>query len=373
MEEKTTTALSVIIDKHHLELTDAEQIKQSYMPFFVELAEVKEQSSKINFENPTELDEEIASKLRKKVVKIRTSSEAVKNEHKRIHMLKANIEQDAWNLIKSTCLLDEEKFIQIEKRKELLEKQRIAELTIERQKELEQFKDVLQIDMTSIGAMTDDMYEIILNGAKQKLKDKKEADARAELMRIEIERKNNLFISRRLELAKYADVYNENEPTFVILSIETAEQEFVFMIETARKLKRKKETEQQAIKEENERLRKEKELQIKATQELEIKNKQLQIEAEKKQKELQKELEQKIKIENEAKAKAKAEEERKQKELQMLAKLPEKDKLLIWVNSFSYPLLDASKMSIEAIQIHKMITEKQTQFNEWSQKLINNF
>ncbi|MCV6900744.1 hypothetical protein OE165_27305, partial [Escherichia coli] len=81
-------------------------------------------AKKINFENPTELDEKIARELRLRTVKIRTGSQDVKDERKRIHTLKANIEQDAWNLIKSTCQLEEEQFLQVEKKREKAEQLR---------------------------------------------------------------------------------------------------------------------------------------------------------------------------------------------------------------------------------------------------------
>src|SRR3990172_10268602 len=94
-------ALSKIVEESGLQLNEAETIKQSYLPYFIQIAEIKEQAKKINFENPNELDEKIARDLRLKTVKIRTGSEIIKDERKRIHSLKANIEQAAWNLVKS--------------------------------------------------------------------------------------------------------------------------------------------------------------------------------------------------------------------------------------------------------------------------------
>lgn len=51
--------LETVLEKSGLVLSDAETIKQSYLPFFEQLAEIKEQSSKIDYANPTQLDEKI--------------------------------------------------------------------------------------------------------------------------------------------------------------------------------------------------------------------------------------------------------------------------------------------------------------------------
>lgn len=91
--------LETVLENSGLVLSDAETIKQSYLPFFEQLAEIKEQSSKIDYANPTSLDESIARELRLKTVKIRTGSEALKNERKKVHLLRGNLEQDSWNLI----------------------------------------------------------------------------------------------------------------------------------------------------------------------------------------------------------------------------------------------------------------------------------
>ena len=62
--------LEKIVQDSGIELNQGELIKQSYLPYFEQLAEIKESSKKINFEKPTELDEEIARSLRLKTVKI---------------------------------------------------------------------------------------------------------------------------------------------------------------------------------------------------------------------------------------------------------------------------------------------------------------
>jgi len=191
----TTTALALpqeqqldkLVSQSGLELNQGEQIKQSYLPYFEQLAEIKEQAKKINFENPSELDEKIARELRLKTVKIRTGSKDVKDDRKKIHALKANLEQDAWNLIKSTCELEEEQFFQVENKRALIEKQRIENIRLERIAAIEPYASFIPVGLP-FGTMSDDDFSMLLSGAKLNHQAKIYADAKAESDRIERER-----------------------------------------------------------------------------------------------------------------------------------------------------------------------------------------
>lgn len=159
IEQPKTDELAKILTDSKLELTEAETIKQSYLPYFEQMAVIKSEASKINWDAPTELDETIARNLRLRTVKIRTGSMAVKEERKRIHMLKANVEQSAWNLIKSTCELDEERFLQVEKKREIELKAKNEARQKERLEKLipfevdTQFIDLLNMDDASFGKL----------------------------------------------------------------------------------------------------------------------------------------------------------------------------------------------------------------------------
>ena len=119
LKEKTETRL-VVIEPNQLEevvkdsglaIQEGEEIKQSYLPFLNQLAEIQSQASKINFESPTGLDENIARELRLKTVKVRTGSENLKNDRKRLSLLKGNLEQASYNIIAASCKLTEEVFL----------------------------------------------------------------------------------------------------------------------------------------------------------------------------------------------------------------------------------------------------------------------
>ena len=131
-----TTQIDEVVKNSGLAIQEGEEIKQSYIPFIIQLAEIQEQASKINFANPTDLDETIARELRLKTVKVRTGATDLKDNRKRIHLLKGNVEQAACNLISASCKLAEETFTTVEKAKEIAEKKRKAELKIVRDAEV---------------------------------------------------------------------------------------------------------------------------------------------------------------------------------------------------------------------------------------------
>ena len=62
IESPEVEQLSVILSEGGLELTEAEVIKQSYLPYFEQMSQVKKESAKIDFENPSEIDEKKAAK-----------------------------------------------------------------------------------------------------------------------------------------------------------------------------------------------------------------------------------------------------------------------------------------------------------------------
>lgn len=193
MEIKQEEELKKVLTDSGLQLSDSEVIKQSYLPYFEQLAKIKEESQKINFENPTELDEKIARELRLRTVKVRTGSKDLKDERKRIHSLRANVEQDAWNLIKSGCELEEENFYQVEKKRELAEKRRKELLAIERNELLTPYAEFVDTKYMNLGEMDEEKFQNLLKGAELQLK-QKEAEAQriaeeeAERKRLEAER-----------------------------------------------------------------------------------------------------------------------------------------------------------------------------------------
>jgi hypothetical protein len=123
-----STELDRVVINSGLAIQEGEEIKQSYIPFIMQLAEIQAQASKIDFENPQTIDESIAHELRLKTVKIRTGASDLKDERKKIFLLKGNLEQAAFNLISASCKLTEETFTQVEKSREIKEKKAKEEI-----------------------------------------------------------------------------------------------------------------------------------------------------------------------------------------------------------------------------------------------------
>lgn len=337
------TELERVVLESGLELSEGEQIKQSYLPFFIQIAEIKEESKKINFENPTELDEKIARELRLRMVKIRTGSATIKDERKKIHLLRGNLEQSSYNLIKTGCELEEEIFLQVEKKREIAEKLRKENLKNER---LELLKDFCETpEIYPLSEMEEESFNDLFEALKI-AKQQKEAKEKAELLRLENERieKEKAIEAQRLENERLKQEAEKREKELVI---------------------------------EREKVKKEKEaIELKAKQEAEKLAEQNRIEKAKQELILKKEREEKERLENELKSKQekerKIELERIEKEkAKLLAKekaekAPIKDKLKLWVSSFT--IEDAP---IEN-QTTKLISEKFESFRQWAITNIEN-
>ena len=335
--------LEKVVLESGLELSEGEQIKQSYLPFFVQIAEIKEESKKINFENPSELDEKIARELRLRMVKIRTGSATIKDERKKIHLLRGNLEQSSYNLIKSGCELEEEIFLQVEKKREIAETLRKLNLKNER---LELLKNVCETpEIYPLSEMDETQFNDLFE-ALTIAKQQKEEKEKAELLRLENE---------RIEREKAIEVQRlENE-----------------------QLKQEAEKREKELAIEREKVRKEKEaIELKVKQEAEKLAEQNRIEKEKQDLILQKEREEKQRLENELKEKQ--EQERKielenelKEKAESLAKIkaekaPIKDKLKLWVGSFN---IENAPIENETT---KLISEKFELFRIWAITNIEN-
>jgi hypothetical protein len=368
---KQNAELEKVVSESGLQLNEAEEIKQSYLPYFEQLAEIKEQSKKINFENPTELDEKIARELRLKMVKIRTGSESVKEARKKIHSLKANTEQASWNLIKATCQLDEEIFLQVEKKREIAEKKRVELLKSERIEILSAYVENAAI--YPLGEMSETAFEGLLNGQKLAKEAKLKAEREIELAKIEAE--NNAIRER-------AKIKEENER----LKKEAEIKEAALKIEREKAEAERKAIEDKAKKElaakEAIRLSEQK----KADELLEAQRKQAAVAAEKVKAEseakLKKEREANEKLKAEIQAKAEAErkaEEAKQAELLAMEnekkealRAPELDQLQKWIDKFTCPAPPVLKDKILYDKGNEILTKFHS-FKKWANMEIGKY
>jgi colicin import membrane protein len=355
------TALDLVLNESGLVLTDAEEIKQSYLPYFEQLAEIKDLASKINFENPTELDEKIARELRLRTVKIRTGSMDVKDNRKKIHTLRGNLEQDAWNLIKSTCLLEEETFAQVEKARERKETARKALLKTEREAQLTGLCD--DPSLFNCGEISEDQFNSLFNGLKVAHVAKLEAELKAEQDRIAKEKAD---AEERLRVkAENEKLKTENEAKEKLLKEQQAKADAE--LKKAEAVRKAEQEKADAILEAQRKQAEEKAKKEKAITDAKLKA----------------EREAKEKLEAELKAKKEAEELAEKERLAELAKqeevkaqaelMPDKEKLLEFANEvlpfLKLPELKSAKAKKINANVRVLIEKIQVYIQAETEKL----
>lgn len=343
IEAPEVEKLSVIIAEGGLELTDAEQIKQSYIPFFEQMSVIKAESAKINFESPSDIDEKIARELRLRLVKIRTGSEDVKNNRKNIHQLKANLEQSAWNLIRDTCKLDEERFAQVERHREIKAAAERAEKKAIRTEELKPLAEFVPFGI-DLGSMADEDYQKLLAGAKAQQKFKAEESARLEAERIAAE---------KAKAEENARIKAENER----LQAEKAKAEA-----QAKKEREALEKKLAAEKAKAEKERQDAEAKLKAEREA----------REKLEREAKAKSEAEAKAKREAEEKAAAEEKARIAAEKKAAKAPDKVKLKTWLDTVSSGPLPKDLSTDESKMVAAELLANLVAFKKWAEDQISN-
>lgn len=370
--EEMPTELNLILKDSGLELSETETIKQSYLPYFTQMAEIKEQAKKINFENPSELDEKIARELRLKTVKIRTGSLAIKDERKRIHTLKANIEQSTWNLIKASCELEEETFLQVEKVRINKEIARKAALKAERLELLAPITD--QANIYPVGEMTEESFQDLLSGLQLAAQAKIEAAQKAEAERIERERKE--AEEREAQRLENIRLKAEAEAREKELAAEREEAEKARLAQEALRKAEQAKADKILADQKAEAERKQKEIEDKAAAERKLEAEMAakvkaeadtKLEAERKENER---LQAQLKTKQEAEEKARIEKEDAEKKRiaaeKKAAAAPKKQKLSAWVDGF---VIDAPT-GLSEDETVKNILAKFESFKAWSKSEI---
>jgi hypothetical protein len=310
-----TTELEKVVNESGLAIQEGEEIKKSYLPFLTQLSEIQSQASKINFESPTLLDEEIAGKLRKATVKIRTGAMELKDERKKIYLLRGNLEQASYNLIAASCKLTEETFGNVEKARQIAENKRKETLKAERIEKLNPYD--IGTEFYDLANIPDEVFENLLSGAKTALENKIAAEKKAEadrLAKIEYDRLENERI--RKENERLQSEMKERER---LAEIERKKQADILKAQHEKADKERKELE--------EKNRKERELAEANAAKLKAEN-DAKLEAERKERER---LAAELKAKQDAENKAKQDEQNRliaeEKERRKNEKAPDKEKL----------------------------------------------
>jgi hypothetical protein len=336
--------LETVVKNSGLQIQEGEEIKASYLPFLNQLADIHEQANKINYDNPTVIDELIARDLRLSTVKIRTGSSKLKDERKRIYLLRGNLEQASYNLIAASCALTEDTFLRVEKFQEIKENKRKADLKALREIELLPFIDFCPT-ITDLGGLSDAEYANVLKFAKQMQAEKIEADKQAEIERLkaiqdEADEKERVRLEI-LELKKQAEI-------------------------------KEKELQAEREKAEKERI----ELELKAAADLKESTAKHYAEMEKAAEKLKAEQIEKDKLQTELDLKA--ETERKQaeqvkadnlKQLEIERKnsmAPDKEKLVKWIESLTIKGVETENLKQSSQLVAINIFEKFEGFKNWA-------
>lgn len=323
-----------------LEVEQVSTIEQAFLPKIQEReALVTIYDQLITRELTPELCKQ-AKEVRLKLVKVRIGISDIHKTQKSFFLASGRF-VDAWKN-KETLPVEqmEEKLSEIENYFVNIEKERIAKLQSER---LEECKKYTDYPISELGSMSEDGYIPYLTGLKVAYASRIEAEKQAEIARIEAERKITLNTERKNKTIRLVEFIENYEN---INFGEMSEDEFMVIVNSAIEKRNAHEAEQARIKAELEAAkaeaeRKEKEIEAERKKQADIlaeqqaESKRIQEEKDAENARLQAELKakqdaeiaaEKAKLEAELKAKAEAEK---------AAKAPIKQKLSVWVESFS--------------------------------------
>ena len=172
----------------------------TFAPFMINLKELSDKAAGINHNEPSPVDAKLAREIRLAMAKNRTASEKVKDTEKASLLAEGNLIQSLYNVVANASKLSEADLDAVEKYAENKERERKAQLAIER---AAMFTDY-GTDLTGydLGGMADNTFADLLES--QKLLHQKRLDdaAAAEAKRI---------AEAKAELQRQAELKAENE------------------------------------------------------------------------------------------------------------------------------------------------------------------
>jgi colicin import membrane protein len=363
----------VKIDPKEFGLTDqtAANIAAQFQPMLDKMVELEEEFNQVvrlPIEDPETSKK--AKEVRLKYVKIRTGTAEIHKQQKQFYLNGGRF-VDGWKNAQIFASQGKEaKLEEIEKYQEILESERIAKLQNEREDALRPYVD--DIAHLDLGKMHEDVWNSYFATKKQQHADKIAAEAEAERLRIEAEKKQMTYNERLRALAPYSLLEFESD-----LTIDTTPEEFDLYMSNAKAARVDKDEQLAAARKEAERLAKEaaeKDVALAAEREA-ARKEAARIEAERqkelaaeraKQAELQAQIDAKKKAEAEAEAARIKAEEAARKEAERLAKAPVKKQMQAWVNDFSLPATNLDNATATEIKA------KFEAFKKWSNAQIEN-
>lgn len=250
-----TMELAVVVEQSGLEKTKGQKLLEMFTPYFNRMAEIETKINGLNKIDPKREDTKIAREIRLALRDNRVASEKVKDSAKASILIEGRLIDNLNNIVKNTSKGLELQCEQIEKDAEIKEAARIESLRSERAELIAPY--IEDANIFPLGTMTEDQFNTLLAGQKLAYQQKKEAEGKAEALRLEQEAAQRLEQERiREENARLKVEAEEHEKA---LAAERAETARLAKIESDKQEKIKKENEAKlkAAADEADRLQKE--------------------------------------------------------------------------------------------------------------------
>jgi len=247
--------LTELAQKSGIELTKAEAHVSAFHPAFAELSELSRPLATLDKENPTADHARIARENRLKIVKIRTGSESIKDERKKVLLAEGNLIQSAFNLVKDACILTESEYEEVEKHQERVEAQKRAELKSARIALLAPFET--DTEFLPLDIMDEEKFQALLSREKESFEAVKAKREQDEKDRIEAERKAEEARLAEIEAEKQRQAERDAENERLKKEAEIREAELAKERAEAARIAAEKQKEIDKANAEAERVRKE--------------------------------------------------------------------------------------------------------------------
>lgn len=358
----TDNNMLTIIEENKLDPVHAKPLLDSFGDYFVEAHKLVAKAGTIRVTSEDQVNEmAMAKALRKQLRDLRVEANKTRVTLKEGYLRGGNAVQAIYNDIEKIIKPEEERLEKQEKFAELLAAERLQKRYEERVDRL--FKYGADPSLYQLRDMADDSFQKLIADLESARKVQEEADRKAEIERLDIEKKKELLRQRQIETAPYRD-FLESEMTE-----EIDNATYVKLLDSAVKAKKKHDAEQEQIRKDNEQLRVQADNDRKAKEAAEKKLADERALQEKKILEEKQRLANQKRVEEQAAAKAKADEEERQRQ-EMIA--PDKFKLVKLAQTLleiELPAVKSNKAGVTVREVEKSLASLSSYINQKAKEL----
>jgi len=361
------------VEKSGMEMSIAENIAVNYANFMTQAQEQSHLLKDLSFDN--EEDVATAKRIRIDLGKICSSVAKRKKEDKDILLLQTRYIDGLFKAVEGFARLTQKDAEAIEKHAEKIEKEKLDDLEIKRNEQLLKFE--IDISMVDTRNMSNEVWQIYIKGVHDNFIERKKAEAEAEAIKIEEERKTKIFEDRLKELLPYSSFID-----IKCLNVDSSDQDFETLTLLAKKLQKEAIEEQKKREKENERLKKEAEERIeaekkasnerKAKEEADRKKLQKeQLKAKKIADEQIAEIKRLNKIQEDQKAEAERNLKKRKEELRKLEKAGPISQIIFAVDNCNIVIPTIDDENIK--EVAEEIMKKHESFKKWAKNHLKNW